>query len=274
MEDNRQLRQAAILIASLDQATADALLDQLAPAEADRVRRMLVSLDEIDSSEQEAVIGHFLGVDEPDDPEQVISQPEDPPFEFLREACANQLLPLLEHEHPQTVAVVVAHLPRSRAAEVLNSLADPLQADVMRRLADLDEMDVEILREVERGLKDRIVRQVRTQRRHNALAEILEAADQHTLPQPLPPPTPMEFDDLQRLSGAELRRLLAAADRETTVLALAGACPSFVDRILSELPTSEAESLQLAWRQLGPTPLSDIEAAQHELAALANPLDF
>jgi flagellar motor switch protein FliG len=288
--DRTHLRKAAVLIASLDQPTADALLEQLEPGQAEVVRRMVAALDEIDPAEQEAVIGQFLGKELAAKPQAAARS--GPPFRFLHEARCEQLLPFLEHEHPQTVAVVISHLPPDRAAQLIYALPPALQADVLRRLVDLEETDPEILREVEQGLEERIARHVQSQRRRvaglSALVNILEAADprlQQTLRNNLTHHAPQlaqllpersslgTFDDLDRFDDATLARLLEAAGAQTTTLALAGAREPLVGRVLSLLPAEEAESLKLAWSQMGPTPLSDLEDAQEELLELARQVE-
>jgi flagellar motor switch protein FliG len=294
MQTENHLRRAAILVASLDSDAADTLLEKLSPADADRLRRMVAALDEIDLREQEAVIEQFLGLEsqEPPPPSTALAR-EGPPFHFLHEARSDQLLPFLEGEHPQTVAVVVSHLPPEQAARLLYALAPALQADVMRRLVDLEEADPAVVREVERGLEERIARHVRTQRRRtaglSALVSILESADRRLqgrlhanlsrhapqLARLLPRQAAIHsFDELWRLDDKSLVRLLDAADPQTTILALAGAPGSLVERLLSQLPEHEADSLREAWRQLGPTPLSDIEQAQEEMVHVAGQLEL
>ncbi len=286
-----QLRKAAVLIASLDQATADALLEQLAPGQADLVRRMVVVLEEIDPDEQEEVIGEFL--ERPVAKTQAEARPAaGPPFRFLHEASSEQLLPFLENEHPQTVAVVVSHLPPDRAAQLIYALPSALQADVMRRLVDLEETDPAILREVEQGLEERVARHVHLRRRRaaglSALVNILEAADHRLhgtlrtnlaqyapqLAELLPERSMLHrFDDLRRLEDSSLQRLLDRADPEVLILALASAGESLVQRVFSLLPPQEADNLRLGWRQMGPTSLSDMESAQDELLDLARRLE-
>src|SRR5687768_3002628 len=165
-------RKAAILIASLDARSADALLNGLPPHEADEVRRLAVALETIDPAEQEAVIGEFLGrpvgqslrgrhartADDAGVELNLSSGPREqgPRFRFLQEAECDRLAPFLQGEHPQTIAVVLSHLSPNRALEVLSGLSPSLQADVVRRLVDLDEMDPDVLRDVERSLESRI----------------------------------------------------------------------------------------------------------------------
>ncbi|MGD0901219.1 MAG: FliG C-terminal domain-containing protein [Thermoguttaceae bacterium] len=208
------LRKAAILVASLDTAAADALLDQLAPDEARQVRGLVVELGNIDAGEQRRVIDEFFragpaapvanpsrlvppknppGIEMDSRAARVISdrarlqgprrseadRQDDRPFQFLQEAEAEKLARLLAAERPQTVALVLSHLPPERAGAVLSRLPGAAQAEVVRRLVDLEEADPEILREVEEALQSRLSEQVQMQRRRvaglEAVAGILEA---------------------------------------------------------------------------------------------------
>ena len=297
-------RKAAILIASLDRRTADALLDQMQPAEADLIRRIAMSMEDIDPVEQEAVIGEFLGGGRPrgsagvelELSESRAAPPEPvrsgPAFGFLRSTDCQQLAPLLRGEHPQTIAVVVSHLPPERSLEVLASLPPSVQADCMRRLVDLDETDPEIIRELERGLESRISQHVRMERRRaaglSAVVNILQAADRRLerqllvnlsrhaphLARQLPCTAPaLTFEDLMHADGPTLATLMQACEPQVAMLALAGTRIEFVERVLAQLPAAEARRLRVAWQNLPPTPLSDVEAAQQELVRLAEQLD-
>ena len=87
-----------------------------------------------------------------------------------------------------------------------------------------------------------------------------------------PAPVAVHFDDLSRLSDAGLAQLFHAADSGLLLLALTGAAPAFVDRLLKQLPPREAKALQHRMEQTGPLRLSDIEEAQASLARLAGVL--
>ena len=104
-----------------------------------------------------------------------------PPFDFLREAEEEKLSQLLGGERPQTIALVLSHLPPERAGEVLARFAPPLQVEVVRRLADLENTDPETLREVEQALEARLSRQFAIERGRaagpEAVARILAACD-------------------------------------------------------------------------------------------------
>jgi flagellar motor switch protein FliG len=79
----------------------------------------------------------------------------------------------------------------------------------------------------------------------------------------------VSFEELSRLSNAELALVFRESDSKLTLLALAGATPAFVDRLLKQLPTREAKSLRRRMEQLGPLRLSDIAEAQATIAKVA-----
>lgn len=310
------IRKAAILAASLDRATADAMLEGLRPEQARRVRQMMVDLGEIDSGEQRRVIEEFFRVgprgrdDYPPGIEldgrlaRKLSIPQAPPtagrspsrppadarpFRFLREAEADKLARVLAAERPQTIALVLSHLPPEQAGSVLPRLRPPLQVDVIRRLIDLEETDPEILREVERALESRLSQQVHMQRRRvaglRAVASILEAsggqlagqilenlaAHDQPLAERLSLPA-LEFDDLTQLDDATLGVIFRAAEPELAMTALVGAPPELIDRMLRRVPLSEAKVVRHKLDHPGPIRLSDVEGARQQLAGLARRL--
>ena len=318
------LRKAAILVASLDGPTADRILDQMSEEQAGQVRRMMVDLGDLDPREQRHVIDEFFrqgparqaapaakaapakgGVElagalaelsqgDDDSESATLSETaaheaqtqDERPFRFLREAHSARISPFLSGERPQTIALVVSQLPPRRAAGVLAALDGKLQAEVLRRLTDLDETDPEIVREVERGLESKIIAQVRSERRRaaglNAAAGILEAAEpevKRTIlsnlarhDRPLAGklrPEEFEFADLPRLDDSTLAAIFAAAETELTCLALAGASPALVGRLLAPLSPAERKQFTRSIENLGPMRLSDVEEAQRQIAELA-----
>ncbi len=318
---HRNLRKAAILVASLEPEHAQALLEQMSSRQAGAVRHAMTRLAQIDPDEQHDVIEEFFrigplvpdkqpsGIELDDRLPAHLAMPagqaegEDsdapsahgaPPFRFLHEAPAQSLAPFLEREHPQTIAVVVSHLPSDRAAEILAGLPGDLQIDVARRLVDLDETDPEILREVERGLESWLGQQARGDHRRTAglaaLTNILDAANprakQHILANlarndrqlaarlKVPLQSALSFAELEHLDPASLTVVLHHAARELIVLALAGAANEFAERVFELFPPEEARGLREALRNLGPTRLSDVEESQQELAELARQLEL
>ena len=301
------LRKAAILVASLDTAAADRLLDQMGEEQASRVRRAVMDLDNIDPLEEQAVLEEFfrLGGPEPErrlpianDRDRTMSrvstmpvEPESLPFRFLRNARGERITPLLVGEHPQTIALVVAHLPAEQAVEVLSTIDIDLQADVLSRVANLDDAHPDMLREVERGLHSRIAELSRDEQRRvvgvATLERILDAAPKtmrrqlvanlarhdRSLAEQLTPATPeLTFHDLITCADTVWRLLLSQIEHELIVLAMADAPMSLVNRVLNLAPVGQRKGLKRAIDHLGPTRLADVEAAQRALAETAGRL--
>ena len=309
---NDGLRKAAILVSSLSTQEADRLLDLFPPGDAQRVRMAMVELDQIDPQEQRRVLEEFFRV-RPMVPVQ--QQPglelsdrlarrlldDAPPYDddapaggpapfcFLHDAEADKLSRILSGERPQTIALVLSHLPAEQSGAVLVRLEAALQVEVIRRLVDLEETDPAILREVEHALRTRFSQQVQMQRRRvaglKAVAGILEASSQHTgrqilsnlaardraLADKLGPP-PLEFDELVEADDDTWAEIFRAADPELVLLALVGAPPALIERVLRPMAAHEADVVRRKLDHPGPVRLSDVEEARRELAELAHRL--
>lgn len=292
------LRKAAILIASLDERTAEALLTQMGPTQAQRVRQAIDELEEIDPREQSDVVEEFrrLGPLLPDkspagleldaglarklERSQALPQVEEPsdrpPFRFLHEAEAQSLIPLLEREHPQTIDVVVSHLPASRAADVLSRLPSPLQGEVVRRLGDLDEADPEILREVERGLEKFISEQDRGRRRRavgmETIAAILAAADNNTRHQILSGLAGQDQTTARRMGTQRLSESQAAARAKTAATPAAAKPPQGAAALVAQsLPVTSTPlcTFEDLMARKDAAIVATVRAAGIELSALA-----
>lgn len=89
---------------------------------------------------------------------------------------------------------------------------------------------------------------------------------------PTEPSVTLQFDELAHFSDAALARVFRRSDPQLGLLALAGADPDFVDRLLAQLPRREATSLQRRMEAIGPLRLKDVEHAQDQIAAVASRL--
>jgi len=311
---SRGIRKAAILVSSLDQASADRLLDQMDPRQAQRVRNAIFELGEIDPVEQKQIIEEFFRLG----PLLPHKQPpgieidaglaerlalnthgasatpaveESQPFRFLQKTADERLAKILATERPQTIAVVLAHLSPEHASAVLARFAPALQVEVLRRLATLEETEPEILQEVERALESRLSEQVQMQRRRvvglSAVAAILEASGQRVGTPLLDNltihdrslaeklgPARVEFEDLMLCDDRSLEVILGTAEPEVVELALVGAPPAFVERALQLVPKAVAQQVRYHLDHPGPTRLSDVEEARLRLAEVARRVAF
>jgi len=304
------IRKAAILVASLTPQEADRLLDQFAPDEVQRLRQLMVDMGPVDPAEEERVLEEFFHRS-PLVPDQqpagldlsasalhraaALEQAEADlgssvhPFLFLHDAEADKLARALANERPQTIALVLSHLPPEQAGAVLVRLEAGSQVEVLRRHVDLEETAPEILREVERALESRLAEQVHMQRRRvaglRAVAGILRASPRPVgsqiirnlarrdpvLAEKFAPP-PVAFDDLEAADPNTWAQLVSTADPELLCVALLGASPTLIDRVLRHMNAFDAERTRQRLEQPGPTRLRDVEEARRQLAELARRL--
>lgn len=190
------LRKAAILISALEPPDADKLLDQMGEQQAARVRNAILHLEDVDPAEQQQVIEDFLhGGRKPaggtagvelhvswaareatrEEPNGLRTPEPARRFHILRDVESPALAKFLHSEHPQTVAIVLAHLPATLAAEVLGNLEAELQTEVLRRIAESGETDPEILRDLEQQIEVLLSSQLRTVRRTTVGMATVEA---------------------------------------------------------------------------------------------------
>ncbi|GAB6889881.1 hypothetical protein JCM14450A_08870 [Geobacillus stearothermophilus] len=106
------------------------------------------------------------------------------PFDFARKADPMQLLNFIQHEHPQTIALILSYLDPAQAGQILSALPQEMQADVARRIALMDSTSPEIISEVEQILERRLsatVMQDYTQTGGiEAVVEVLNQVDRST----------------------------------------------------------------------------------------------
>ncbi len=297
------LRKVAILVSCLDRQSADLLLEKMSEEDADRVRQTILELDPVDPKEQRCVIDEFLNAGPwpvPRDSDshvvyaRVASRAETrlPPtgrqrmFEARGEMSPEGLAGILATERPQTIALVLSHLPPEVAGKVLVQFAPQVQPEVFRRLVDLEETDPEILAEIEASLRDRLSQTFSLPRKRvaglSAVEGILSASgrriesqlyrnltshDQQLAAQLQP--ERLEFDDLERIDYADLQELLDAVESSLLSLAMVGASPTLIHRVSAALPASRAAALRHELSHPAPTRLSDVEAARERIGLVA-----
>jgi flagellar motor switch protein FliG len=107
------------------------------------------------------------------------------PFDFIKKTDPSQLLSFIQDEHPQTIALILAHLNANQAAAVLSGLPQELRAEVARRIAIMDRTPPEVIREIEKVLERKLSNAVVTQGFTTAggvksLVEVLNWVDRTT----------------------------------------------------------------------------------------------
>ena len=75
------------------------------------------------------------------------------PFEFARKTDASQINSFIQDEHPQTIALILAYLPPAQSGAILSELSPENQADVAKRIAQMDRTTPDVIHEVEKILE-------------------------------------------------------------------------------------------------------------------------
>ena len=106
------------------------------------------------------------------------------PFGFLKKVDPQNLLTFIIDEHPQTIALVLSHLPPAYGAEIIKGLPTERQLAVVRRIAHMGQTNPEMIHEVERGLESRMASLMHQSFEKaggvNSVAEILNVSDRAT----------------------------------------------------------------------------------------------
>jgi Flagellar motor switch protein len=156
---DEHLRKAAILLLSLSEDQAASLLAKLTAQEVELVSAEIARLGQPSGDEQQAVIREFA-VANPSSPVQSDHQAGAVPLPFsrLKDVDPQDLLFLIRDENPQTIALILSHLPPAHAAQIVQALPLEMALTVLRRMADLGPTSPEIIQEVERVLAGQVAK--------------------------------------------------------------------------------------------------------------------
>jgi flagellar motor switch protein FliG len=202
------------------------------------------------------------------------------PFEGLRRSDARQLITFLSDEHPQTIALVLAHLSPQQAAVVLSGFEQKLQADVAHRIALMERAAPDVIRLVERELDRRMSTVLGPQELSSVggvapLVAIVNRADRSTermILEGLETLSPeladqvraqmFLFEDITALDDKSIQLVLRNVESADLALALKGVREDVRDKVLRNLSTRAAQNLAEEIELLGPVRLSQVEESQ------------
>ena len=202
------IHNAAVLLMTLPEEEAGQLMAKLDPKQVEQVSIEIAKTRTINADEQERVIKDFaeanpalvgrggglelaksliqkaLGVNAAAALQNIRQSIEATPFGFLRHVDSQNLLTYIIDEHPQTIALIMSHLPANFGAEILAGLPETRRLSVVRRIATMGRTNPEIIREVEKGLERRMSSVMSQSFEHaggvEAVAEMLNVSDRAT----------------------------------------------------------------------------------------------
>lgn len=211
-------------------------------------------------------------------------------FDFLDEADPAQLANSLKHEHPQTIALILSHLNASKAAAVIISLDEHLQGDVASRIAIMDRVSPDVIKEVEAGMKSKLstllTKDYATAGGVQSLVSILHQVNRGTeklIMDTLDETQPQlaeevrqkmfVFENIVTLDDRAIQRILRDVDQKDLILALKGASEEVQNLIYRNLSKRAAELLKEDLAISGPVRLRNVEAAQQNIVTVIRRLE-
>lgn len=215
----------------------------------------------------------------------------DLPFEFLQHADPRQVLSFLQEEHPQTITLVLAHMPVDRAALVLGGLPEDLQQEVAVRLATMDQTSPEVVAHVEEVLANRLSTVLQSTEMADvggvgSLVEILNRSDRSTerlileglemVDEELADEVRQKmfvFEDIANLDDRSIQLVLRQVDSKDLAVALKGVKSEVRSRILRNMSERASQNLAEEIDLLGPVRLKTVEDAQGAVVRIVRALE-
>jgi len=309
-------RKAAILVLTLEQNVAADILKHLDEIQIEEISREIAGLGPVTQAMRDEVVSEFyqlalarsyadeggweyaknlLSKSLPEGQarkiiDQVNQTIQSTPFSFLQKAESENLLTFIQDEHPQTIALILAHLKPSQASEVLVGLPGQKQVEVVKRIANMEQTNPEVIKEVERGLEHRLS-DIVSQTFEKAggvdtVAEILNLADRSTekgIMEGLEAEDPdlveqirrlmFVFEDILLVNDKGIQSVLKEIDNEELALALKTASEELKQKIFKNMSERASQLIQEDMQYMGPVRVSDVEAAQQKIVDVVRRLE-
>jgi flagellar motor switch protein FliG len=308
-------RKAAVLMAALGSERAAAIMQHLREEEIESLSLEMAKLTPVGEETTESIFSELASVTSAggsasggiDFARDVLEQALGPeraaqllgrlstvmekrPFEFLRRTPPEQIAGFLRSESPQTMALVVANLHSTLAAQVLASLPERMQPDIALRIARMGETSPKTIQQVEDVIRQKLVSVVQQEYSaaggSKALAEILGHADRPTERNVLDTlaATDQElaeevrrmlfvFEDIVKLEERAIQQVLREADQKDLVLALRGAPDDVKEVFLANMSERGAAMLKEEMEIQQPQRKRDVDEAQGRIVAVVRKLE-
>ena len=312
------LRKAAILMVLLGEDAASQIYRHLPPSEVEQVTQEITALDYVNPENALMVLEEFhrlvitgdyvtqggteyankllvkaFGKEGASELLRQVSQAAEisgAKLDSLRKIDPQQLAKFIEGEHPQTIALILAHLESKQASLVLLRLPKELRAEPIKRLAQLRQFSPEMAQRVSLVLNKRIQALGEQTRRAYAglrgvadLMNRLDVATGKSILEEIEGQDPklalsirnlmFTFEDFLTVPEAGVRELLGQMDKKTLATALRGASEELKNYIFKSMSSRAVEMLKEDMEVLGPVKSREINKAQLEAVAIARRLE-
>lgn len=312
------IRKAAILLVLLGEEVASLIFRNLNDSELQRVTQEISDVGVVDPAEAAAVLDEYhqmavtqeyiaaggteyaerllvktLGEDGARNMLQAVTRAQElsaSKLDSLQKADPQQLAKFLQGEHPQTIALIMAHLDPKQASALLMKLNEETRAAAVKRLAELRQFSPEMAQKVSVVLHRRL--QALGEQSRRAYAGFKGVADLLNRMDPASGKVILElierddvslamsirnlmftFDDLLGVPETGIRELLGQLDKKTLAQALKGASNQLRDYFFKSMSSRAVDMLKEDMESLGPVRSKDVVKAQQECVAIARRLE-
>ncbi len=310
------IQKTAVLLLALGEEFTSDVFKQLHKKEITKISRAMVEINTVSREVAEAVLSEFnqevlLGKESllagPDQVKRLLKNtldPEtakyvldalrldvgDPPFKELEDVSPKMLARILRNEHPQTLALIIGHLPSEVAGEFLQFLPAGVRPEIMMRLARLEAVPEEMLTTVDKVLQSQLIamggREGYKAGGVQSVAEILNAIDRATEEEILADieeessqlaeeikQLMFVFDDILEVDDRAIREVLKEVQNDDLTLALKAANDDLKEKFFSNLSERAGNMIREDLEIMGPVKLSDVEAAQQTIVRIIRRLE-
>jgi flagellar motor switch protein FliG len=310
-------RKAAIALVAMGEDASSVLLKHLQEHEIERIMREIACLEAVSTEQNDLVLNELRklalagisvtagGIDQAkrmlakavaaDQGRRILERVEKSTqvqagFAALEKANPQQLAKFVTNEHPQTIALVLAHLNAEQAAQVLAQLPEDLRTDVVTRLAGLQDIPPDVITHISQIIDQRM-RALAGPRREQrggvrAVAEVFNKLDRQVSKialEKLEASSPdlaiavrnsmFVFDDLVNIDEAGIREIVNRADKRALTIALKGSTDTIRALFFQNMSKRAGDLMKEEMESLGAVKVKDVERAQQEIVAIARALE-
>ena len=211
-------------------------------------------------------------------------------FDALQKVDPQQLSKLFQNEHPQTIALVLAHLDASTAADTMRYIPEIQRPDIAMRMANLGAISQDVIRRISMVLDQKLKAFSSDSRQQvggiRSVAELCNRLDRDVANKILEevdsanPDLALQirnlmvtFDDLLLVDDFGIREILQRVDKKVLALALKGTIPELQNRFFSNMSTKAAEMMKEEMEYMGQVKMKDVSSAQREIVDTMRELD-
>jgi flagellar motor switch protein FliG len=311
------LQKIAVLLVSLGEQASAELLRRLSDEELFLITQALTQLKTVNPEHAEAVLEEFyrgtitrstVGVGGEHYTRRVLTSALGPeaaqkmverlPSTPEKDACSTplgkadpqELGRIIRGEHPQTIALVLSHLPQAQAAGLLASLSGPLRIDVVRRMARLDEISPAVVHKIITVISQKLTNSAQIQREAcgglRAVAEICNRIDPSLGDEILNGIAEQEesladsirelmfvFEDFINVPADGIKEIIARADRKVLMVALKGTSDELKVHFFQCMSQRGAEMFREDMEAAGAVKIKEVEGAQRQIIAAARQME-